>query len=98
EDRDVPTELLGVLHDLSVYVRAGTDLEEHAALREPLAQRGVLGGVDTVPDALRLEVLQDLVHGMPVLVLTRVHREAESGPARLLEQSRIVAVLEVRMR
>ena len=98
ERGDVTTEFVGVLHDLRVQVRTRTDLEQHATLCEPLAERRVLGGVDAVSDALGLEVLEHLVHRVPVLVLPRMHREPQAGAARLLEERGVVAILEVRVR
>ena len=97
ERRDVATELIGIFHDLRVKVRAGTDLEQHAPLREPLAQRRVLRRVDAMSDALGLEVLEHLVHRVPVLVLAGVHREPQAGTARFLEERGVVAILEVRV-
>src|SRR5688572_29745866 len=54
--------------------------------------------MDAVPDALGLEMLQHLVDRVPVLILTSVHGQAQARAARLLEERRVVAVLEVGVR
>src|SRR5688500_14681301 len=51
--------------------------------------------MDTVSDAIRLEVAQHLVDAVPVLVLSRVAGNAESSLARLLEPGDVIAVAKV---
>src|SRR5207247_9622539 len=97
EDSDVFAELVGVLHDLRVEVRRWTDLEQYAALGEPLAQRRVPRRVYAVTDAIRLEVLQHFVDTFPILIFAGVHGDAKPRFTRFLEEGGVIAVAEVRI-
>src|SRR6266566_430441 len=66
-----------------------------AAPRAPPAQSGVPRGVDAVADAVGIEMLQHFVNALPVVVFPGVDGEAEPGLACLLEQRRVIAVVEI---
>src|SRR5205814_1078926 len=95
ERREEPAKLLDILHDTRVEVRGRADLEEDPSLRDPLAEGGVLCGMDAVADAVRLQMAHDLVDGVPVVVLSRVDGDAEPGALGLREDPAVVAVAEV---
>src|SRR5207302_10233009 len=61
------------------------------------AERAIPGGTDTVADAIGLELLEHYADALPLLVLAGMHGDPESGLARLLEDSRVVAVPKVRI-
>src|SRR5207253_2450078 len=63
-----------------------------------LTQRRILRSMDTVADAVRFQEVDDLLDGLPSLVLPRMDRDAEPRLLRALHERRVVLVVEVRVR
>src|SRR5262249_35158071 len=84
-----------VADGLRAQVRGRADLQCDAFVRYPLHQRVIVDAEDAVADALWAQVLDDLPHVVDAPLFAGVDGDAQSRPARALDQRLMLTIGEV---